>query len=235
MYLESGKEYLAHGEFGNLARRAASLVWSETAGVVVCKDLTLDPERTGRGKGPEIRQASITDVQSLVGEDHDANRDATDLWERRLRRHIADALGADGCYVADIPGVGTAFMQYLFTARDSTRLEAEFPGLFPAWTNDRAITEFLYVARESRTPGFAVNCLLQVADEARLQGGRSVISFINPSNQGALFVNHLAGYRAESIRRSKRRFFRTKYIFEDWPANISTSLAELASGRVKIS
>jgi hypothetical protein len=96
------------------------------------------------------------------------------------------------------------------------------------------MVEFLYVAPESRNPGYSVDCLLQVTDEARRRAAASVISFIDPSNKGALFVNHLAGFRAHSVRRSKRRFFRITYSFEKWPVGTPQSLIDVASAKAKI-
>jgi hypothetical protein len=233
--LRSAIDYLRRAEYRSLIRIAANQLYSETAGVVIWKDLTPDAHpKEGKGQ-PQIRPATQADLRSLIGADRQQDLDADELWQRRLRRDIAARIGLDGCFVADVDGVGPAFMQYLFTAKDNERLRSNFPGLFPALAADEAMVEFLYVAPESRSPGFVVNCLLRVADEARRQGAASVISFIRPTNKGALFVNHLAGFKARSVRRSKRRFFRRTYSFEPWPTGASQSLADVASARVTIS
>jgi GNAT superfamily N-acetyltransferase len=235
LYLRSAIDYVGRGEYRSLVRKAVDLVYSDTAGIVIWKDLTGDPGAADGKRQPPIRPASSADVLSLVGTDQQQDADADELWQRRLRRNIAATMGLDGCYVADRAGNGPSFMQYLFTAVDNDRLKSNFPGLFPVLAADEAMVEFLYVAPESRNAGFAVNCLLQVTDEARRRGAASVISFIRPTNKGALFVNHLAGFRAQSVRRSKRRFFRRTYSFEPWPPGTSQSLVDLASARAKIS
>jgi GNAT superfamily N-acetyltransferase len=216
-------------------REAANLLHSETAGIEIRKDLQREPRESERKRQPEIRPASMADVLALVATNPDEALDADDLWERRLRHHIVDAIGVEGCFVADVPGIGPAFMQFLFTADDNDRLQSNFAGLFPVLAADEALVEFLYVAPESRNPGVAVNCLIQVADEARRVGAASVMSFIDPSNKGALFVNHLAGFQAHSVRRRKRRLFRSTYTFEEWPADASRALSDLASGKATIS
>lgn len=235
VYLESASDYVGRAEYRSLVSKAANLLYSDIASIVIRKDLTVDPGAEEGKRQPQIRPASWADVQSLVGTDQKQDIDADELWERRLRRHIAATMGVDGCFVADVAGIGPSFMQYLFTAGDNERLHSNFHGLFPVLAADEAIVEFLYVAPKSRNPGFAVNCLLQVTDEARRRGAASVISFISPTNKGALFVNHLAGFRAQSVRRSKRRFFRRTYSFENWPAGTSQNLIDLASARAKIS
>jgi GNAT superfamily N-acetyltransferase len=235
LYVRTAIDRVRRAEFRSLFRIVANQLYSETAGVVVWKDLTSGPGLAEAKRQPPIRPASETDLQSLIDTDQQPDVDADELWQRRLRRDIASTIGLDGCFVADAPGAGPSFMQYLFTAKDNERLRSRFPGLFPVLGPDEAMVEFLYVAPEARSPGLAVNCLLQVADEARRQGASSVISFIRPTNKGALFVNHLAGYKARSVRRSKRRFFRRTYSFEPWPAGASQSLADVAGGRVAIS
>jgi hypothetical protein len=221
-------DYLGHGEYRRLARRAAAFVYSESVSVVVRKDLSGDPRASEGERRTRIRAASLPDVQSLLGADGNDDVDADELWERRLRQHIAATLGVDGCYVADVAGVGPSFMQYLFTSDDNERLRSNFAGLFPILAVDEAMVEFLYVAPGSRNPGFIVDGLVQVADEARRRKAASVISFIDPTNTGALFVNHLAGFQAHSVRRSRKRFLRRTYSFEAWPTDVSRKLTDVA-------
>ena len=234
LLLRSAKDHVGRAEYRSLFRKAADLMYSESAGIVIRKDLTGDPDAAEGKRQPQIRPASLADVLSLVGTSREEGLDADEVWQRRLRRHIAATLGVDGCLVADLADIGPSFMQYLFTARDNERLQSGFPGLFPVMAADEAIVEFLYVAPEARNPGFAVNCLLQVAEEARRRAATSVISFIEPTNKGALFVNHLAGFRAQSVRRTKRRLLRRTYSFEDWPADTPRSLSDLARAQAKI-
>lgn len=218
-----------------MLHKAAAFVSSDAVSVVIRKEVTGDSDDTD-GKGPpEIRPASPADVLALVETDTLPDVDANELWERRLRQHILATIGVDGCYVADNAGVQPAFMQYLFTAHDNERLRANFAGLFPVLAADEAMVEFLYVAPEVRNPGFIVKSLLRVTDEARRKGATSVISFIDPSNTGALFVNHLAGFQADLVRRNRSRLLRRTYSFEDWPSGMSRSLSDIASGRVSIS
>jgi GNAT superfamily N-acetyltransferase len=235
LYLESAGDFLSRAEYRSLGRKAASVMYSESVSVVIRKDLEADADLPEAKRKPPIRRASSADVLELVGTDGHAGTDAEDLWERRLRQHIAATIGVDRCYVADEIGIGPAFMQYLFSAEDNDLLQENFPRRFPVLAADEAMVEFLYVAPASRNLGLAVNGLLQVADEARRLGASSVLSFISPTNKGALFVNHLAGFRAVSVRRSKRRFSRRSFSFEPWPTDTSQSLSDVASGRAKIS
>ena len=235
LYSRVARDYLRRSEHRGLIREVKSLLYSDTVGVEVRKDLTGNPGEAHRERQPPIRPASLTDVLSLVETEGQLDVDANELWERRLRRHIVAEIGVEGCFVADVADIGPSFMQFLFTAKDNDRLQSNFPGLFPVLAADEAMVEFLYVAPAARQPGVAVNGLLQVADEAQRQGANSVVSFIDPANKGALFVNHLAGFRAQSVRRSKKRFFRSSYSFEDWPAGTSRALSDIASEKVTIS
>jgi GNAT superfamily N-acetyltransferase len=208
---------------------------SETASIVIQKDLRGAPAKAGEQRRPEIRRATIADLLSLLHTDSQGELDANDSWERRLRRHIVDTIGVDGCYVADVADSRPAFMQFLFTADDNARLHSSLPGLFPILAAEVALVEFLYISPEARNPGFAINSLVQVTEEARRRGATSVISFIDPDNKGALFMNHLAGFSAQSVRRRKKRLFRSTFTFEDWPAGVSQALNDVASGKVTIS
>ena len=234
LYLRSARDYVQRAEYRDLGRRAASLVRSESASVVVHKELSQDSGATDPRRQPPIRPASLEEVLALVATPPRAGLDADELWERRLRQHIATTMGVDGCFVADAADAHPAFMQYLFTADDNDRLRSSFSGLFPMLGANEAMVEFLYIAPASRNPGFAVSCLQQVTDEARRLGATSVVSCIDPGNAGALFVNHLAGFRARSVRRNRVRLFRRTYSFEDWPADTSRSLIDVASGKVRI-
>ena len=234
LYMRSASDYLRRMEFRGLTRKAIRLAHSDHPGIVVRKDLTIEPQAPRRSDRPTIRPATSTDILSLTGSDREADRDPDDLWERRLRRHIHELLGPEGCYVAEDADAGPGFMQYLFTAADNDRLQAAFPGLFPVLATDEALVEFLYVSHGSRSPGPAVDGIRQVADEARQRGADSVISFIDQDNRGALFVNHLAGFTADGIRWSRRRFFRKSYVFEPWPDDVSKSLLDIASRRAAI-
>jgi GNAT superfamily N-acetyltransferase len=177
----------------------------------------------------------MEDVLALVGTDPEGLVDAEEIHERRFRRRIAATLGIEGCYVAEVPGVGPAFMQYLFTARDNDRLRSTFGGAFPVLDADQAMVEYLYVVPEARHPGLAVSCVAQVAEEAGRAGAASVISFIDPTNRGAIFVSQMTGFRAFSVRRTRSRLLRKSYTFEPWPPDVSTSLVDLVSGRAVIS
>jgi hypothetical protein len=230
LYLRTARDYVSRAEYRGLARMLASRISSESVAVVIEKDLAALPALADAKRRPPIRTASEADVRSLVDSDPGRDVDADELWERRLRRHILATLGARGCFVADADDGTPSFMQYLFTAADNDRLREHFGGLFPTLGRDEAMVEFLYVPPASRNPGLIVNCLLQVADEARRDGAATVISFIDATNKGALFVNHLAGFRARSMRRTRRRWFRRSYRFEPWPDDRSRSLSDLASG-----
>jgi hypothetical protein len=234
LYLRSARDHLSRAEYRGLARKLASVISSESVAIVVEKDLAGLPPLADAKRRPPIRTAAESDVHSLVGSDQAEDVEADELWERRLRRHILASLGARGCFVADAVDGTPSFMQYLFTAADNHRLRAEFGGLFPTLGPDEAMVEFLYVLPASRNPGLIVNCLLQVADEARKDGAVSVISFIDATNKGALFVNHLAGFHARSTRRTTRRWFRKSYRFEPWPEGLSRSLSDLASGNTTL-
>lgn len=235
LYLRSAVDFVGRSDYRGLLAQARRAVYSDTVGVIVRKDLTGDPAALEKARPPTIRAASLADVQTLLAADHEADMDAEELWERRLRRYIVQAIGVEGCLVADAEDKGPAFMQYLFTAKDNDRLQAEFPGLFPVLAANEALVEFLYVAPDARSPGLAVNCLLNVAAAGQRMGATSVVSYIDPTNKGALFVNHLAGFEASGVRRGKRRLLRTSYSFEAWPAGASTSLSDVAGGKVTVS
>jgi GNAT superfamily N-acetyltransferase len=232
-YVRSALDYIRLAEYRSLARRAANAIHSEKAGIEVRKDLHGSVTAVRDPSKPLIRQASSADIFSLVGTDRD-DSDVDDRWQRRLRRDIADTLGIEGCFVAESEGIGAAFMQYLFTAADNDRLRSSFPGQFPHLHEDEAMVEFLYVDPEARSPGLAVDCIVQVTEEASRRGAMSVISYIDPQNKGALFVNHLAGFRAHAVRRTRWRLLRKSYSFEPWPAGTSQRLIDFASGKARI-
>ena len=235
LYGSAVLDHLRRAELRGLIRHTASRVYSDDTSVVVRKHPLEERDPAKAADHARVRPASREEVFTLVATARAQGLEAQELWDRRLLRHFAGTLGVDGCYVADGADAGPAFMQYLFTADDNDRLRDYFQGAYPLLGADEALLEHLYVAPEARSPGFVVECISQVADEARRRGASTAISLIEPSNKGALFVNHLAGFRAHGVRRCKRRLSRRTYEFEPWPAGSPTSLMDLASGRTEIS
>lgn len=227
-------DYVRGGDLRNLAGKATKALYSDIVGIGIRKDLTADRGAADRRREPPIRPASMADVLAMVGDDRGGAFDADELHERRWRRRVAKSMGVEGCFVADVEGIGPAFMQYLFLADDNDRLRSTFPGAFPDLAADEALVEYLYVVPAARHPGLAVSCVAQVAEEARQRGAASVISFIDPGNKGAIFVSQMTGFRAYCVRRTRSRFFRKTYVFEPWPAGLSATLVDLVNGRVKI-
>ena len=159
--------------------------------------------------------------------------DSGDLWERRLRRHIAATLGRRWVLRRrrgrHSPRIHAVSLHGRGQQQTPVALRRAVPG--PGGRRGHGGVP----VRRSRVAQSRIHRRLspQVTDDAHRRGAASVISFIDPTNKGALFVNHLAGFQAHAVRRTKLRLLRRTYSFEDWPADTSRSLLDVASGRVR--
>ncbi|MFV2064778.1 MAG: hypothetical protein ACC726_14895 [Chloroflexota bacterium] len=198
-------EHLQSGDVRGLLRK---VIYSETIGIVSRRDLTDASGPRASRIDCETRTASQQDVDALLSFDRDHVLSSDEESQRRLQRRLVARLGVENCYVADRGDMGPCFMIYLFCPEDNEMIQAKFPGLYPVLAPDEALVEFLYVAPRARRFWFATECLILVTEEARRRGARSVITITGTDNRGASMVLRFAGFRAESVRRSKYRFFR---------------------------
>jgi len=219
-------DYLRVADVRGLSRQAGRLIYSDSVGIGIRKDLIADTVTPALATAQAVRRASFHDVEALVSDKRTEDATADEHWQRRLRRYVVSSMGIDNCYVADEPGVGPCFMQYLFFHADNDLIQSVFPQLYPVLSPDEAMVEFLYVAPEARRAGFATECMSQVADEARRGGASSVISFVRPNSKGAIKVCERVGFRFDSVRRLRYRFFRQTITHEPRPEGMSQFLSD---------
>ena len=78
LYLRSAGDFVRRSEYRGLASQVRRALYSETAGVVVHKDLLRDPDALDREREPKVRPASTADLQALLDPDDEAGMDADD-------------------------------------------------------------------------------------------------------------------------------------------------------------
>jgi ribosomal protein S18 acetylase RimI-like enzyme len=209
------------GDARGVVRLLRKRLYSDTLRIQVRKETTdADAARTSEAEHP-IRIAAMADIEAVLDPERGGARDAGEVWQRRLRRHVAATVGPDRCYVADFGERGPSFMQYLFFPEDNDLLQSRFPDLGSRLEPGEAMVEYLYVSPDARLLPFVTSCLAQVAAEARRRGASSIITYAQIGNKGALFSFQLAGFRPFAIRRSRYRFFRRSVSYEPYTQSSS--------------
>jgi hypothetical protein len=199
------------GDIRGLLGLVRKRLHSETLRVAVRKEPTeADEARSATAEHP-VRIASMADIEAVLDPARGRATDANEIWQRRLRRHVAATVGPDRCYVADCGDLGPSFMQFLFFPEDNDILQAE-------------------LAPDARSLPFAAASLVQVAVEARRRGVQSIITHIPIGNKGALFSSHSAGYYPFGMRRSRYRLFRRHISYEPYTGSMSSLLRDPSPG-----
>jgi hypothetical protein len=199
-------------------------IYSEETGVGLRKDLTTTDGSRVAQIPYRIRPGTDADLHALLDDEQADPSDAQDQVDRRIQRRIASAIGTHGCWVADAGDGSPGFVQYLFFPDDNELFQEHFSHTGPPLAEQEAMVEFLYVAPAARTMSFIIDCMTLVVDEARRQGARSVVTFPNAGNRGAIMASHFVGFRPYAVRRSRYRLFRKSTTYEIRPARMSETL-----------
>jgi len=182
-------------------------IYSESTGIGLLKELPPDPDPRVTRITRELRPATSADLDYLVNDTGADPTDPQDRMDRRVQARIASNLGTRCCYVADSDDGHPGFVQYLFMSADNELFQASYSHTGPPLKADEAMVEFLYVAPAARTMSFVTECMNLVIEQARTQGARSVQTWPDAGNRGALMASHLVGFRPFGVRRSRYRFF----------------------------
>jgi hypothetical protein len=210
------------GDARGLVRLVQKRLHSDTFRIRIRKETTdADEARSSAAEYP-VRIASMADIEAVLDPGRGGAGDANEVWQRRLRRHVAATVGPSRCYVADFGDLGPSFMQFLFFPEDNDLLQAEFPDLASRIEPGEALVEYLYVPPDARSLPFITTCLVQVAAEARRRGAASVVTYAQVGNKGALFSFQLAGFRPFAMRRSSYRLFRLSVSYEPYTQNMAS-------------
>jgi ribosomal protein S18 acetylase RimI-like enzyme len=223
-------DHLLRGEARAFVRRVAGLVYSDSLAIGIRKDLTKLPAVPPSSERA-IRRASIGDVMAILDPGRGLASNADETWQRRLRLHLLDRVGVECCYVADAGDRGPSFMQYLFFAADNALIASRLPGHYRPVAPGEAFVEFLYVSPDARTMPFLTACMREVVLEARRHGVDSVFNYVRPQNASVLLACQAIGFRIDSVRRTRRRLFRTTYSYERRPTTMPEAPMELLRGR----
>ena len=217
------------GDVGGLAVRVGSRLHSESVRVGIRKELTAPDATLPATNEHRVRIGTMADIEAVLDPSRGGATDANELWQRRLRRHVASVVGPDRCYVADCGDLGPSFMQFVFFPDDNDIVQAAFPDLGPPVQPGEAMVDYLYVAPDARSLPFVTACLLQVAEEARRRGAQSTITYTPAGNKAALLSSHLAGYRPFAMRRSRYRLFHRHVSYEPYSQSISADSKPLGA------
>ena len=210
------------GDARGLLARVGKRIRSESVRIGIRKELTVADEAKSATEEYRFRTASMEDIQAVLDPLRGAETDANEIKQRRLRHHVASVFGPSRCYVADCGDLGPSFMQFVFFAEDNEILQARNPEIGPPMKPGEATVDYLYVSPDARSLPFVTACLLRVAEEARLRGATSLITYTPVGNKASLLASHLAGYRPFARQRSEYRFFRHRVSYEPYTQSLSS-------------
>jgi len=127
----------------------------------------------------------------------------SDRNEARLRARMC-AAGIERLFVASVDGK-PAYAQWLISGADQEAVHAFFPRLYPQLADDEALLEGAYTFTDFRGQRAMAAGMSQLLFQARDEGLRSVITFVDAHYPPSMKGCARSGFEADSIRIDRRR------------------------------
>ncbi len=179
----------------------------------LARDLS-QPFRNPSAKIPiAVRPLRDEDIPRMLG------MEATQLSDRgpyvRMHRLNFIEVGIGTCFVGATENDEPCYMQWLIPARDNTKIQKYFRGIFPILEPDEALLEYAFTPERWQGQGIMPAAMAQISEKARDFGARRVITFVDSSNVPALRGCRKAGYVPCLARIDRWRLFRRQFVFQE--------------------
>jgi GNAT superfamily N-acetyltransferase len=206
---------LRSGELRVLADELRRRVWSNWTHYGLSRDLDVPFEAPNAKIPLKIRTLRSDDVPKLLGMDADYVSDRGPYVRMHRLNFVDEGLGT--CYVAVTDGDEPCYMQWLMPARQNDRIEGYFRGIFPRLEPDQALLEYAFTREDYQGKGVMPAAMARIAEKARDEGGRSVITFVDHQNIPALKGCQRSGFSPYLLRLDRWRLFRRTVTFTALP------------------
>jgi ribosomal protein S18 acetylase RimI-like enzyme len=199
------------GQFGAAGRVVRRWLYSECVAVGLRRDLSTPITARSPTVSLTIRPLRPEDVPSFV-ELPDRNGNTPDALVRINARHLLDSDLAT-CYVAETADGEVCYMQYLVLPDQNEKLPKVFGSLQPPLERDEALIEFAFTLEAYRARGVMPYAMSQLAAEARGEGARWLVTYVDRREAMLLRFYERMGFEAFRLRRERYRFLRRRVAF----------------------
>ena len=127
-----------------------------------------------------------------------------------LRRASFYRRGFDACYFALTETGDVCHLGWLLSARHNGLIRSEYPPGTDDLKEDEALVENIFTFPRYRGKGIMLSVLQQMEDQARAQGLRRMVAYVDTTNTPSLTGFDRAGYKPYAEEKEIRRFFTTK-------------------------
>ncbi len=206
---------LRAGEWRTVLRALRKWLYSDSYSYGLRCDLTVPLEVPGPAISVTIRPIQPSDVPAFTKVD----RSIHDRESIRHRSASARLLASDirTCYVAltdeDVP----CYMQYLIFPSENDKVERFFEGIFPRLREGEALLEAAFTLEEYRGHRLLPFVMNQLAETARQEGARWLLTFVSTGNVAALKGCKRAGFVPYLLVNQRFRLFGRRIVFTPLP------------------
>ena len=199
------------GQFGAAQRVVRRWLYSERVAVGLRRDLSTPMSARKPTLSLTVRPLRPEDVPSLVDVPK-SNGTHADALVRINARHLLDSDLAT-CYVAETADGDVCYMQYLVLPDQNEKLARVFGNLFPPLEPDEALLEFAFTLEPYRARGVMPYAMVQLADEARDEGARWLVTYVDRQEKLLVRFYERMGFEPFRLRRERYRFLRRRVAF----------------------
>ena len=197
---------LRAGEWRLVLSDVRHLLYSDFYTYELCRDLTVPIDVPKPAIVRTIRSIERSDVHAFT--EIDPTREQIgEIWRRMLASDIQT------CYVAVTKDGAPCFMQYLILPSENDKMQAIFEGLFPRLAEDEALLEASFTLEGYRGQGIMPFVMEDLAQKARKEGARRLLTFVTCQNVPALKGCRRAGFVPNMLVNRRFRLFKRRFTF----------------------
>ena len=195
------------GGTGALLGQLLSRIYSTSTYIWLAKDLGPAQPPVPSKVPFSLQPASPEAFQRVLARlSEEKGRDVFEI----LRRASFYGRGFDACYFAVTGSGDVCHLGWLLSARHNGLIRSEYPPGTDDLKNDEALVENIFTFPRYRGKGIMLSVLQQMEDQARAQGLRRMVAYVETTNTPSLTGFDRAGYRPYAEETEKRRFFKIR-------------------------
>ena len=153
-----------------------------------------------------LQLASKDDMKEVLEE---AKTESSESAHELVQRHWFYESGLHGCYIARTVASGAlCHMQWLVSAKDELVIHRGFKNRLPRIKADEVLVENVFTFEKYRGSGLMSSVLVELAERAKNEGFKRMITYVRHDNTASLIGCQKAGFnKFEEIRERKLLFF----------------------------
>jgi GNAT superfamily N-acetyltransferase len=203
------------GEWRTVLRALRKWLYSDSYSYGLRRNLTVPVEAPEPTISVTVRPIQPSDVAAFTEVDPSRH----DRESTRHRSASARLLASDirTCYVAVTDEGIPCYMQYLIFPSENDKVERFFEGIFPRLRKDEGLLEAAFTLEEYRGLRLLPLVMNQLAEKARREGARRLLTFVSTGNVAALKGCKRVGFAPYLLVNQQFRLFRRRIVFTPLP------------------